>query len=1032
MLQKLLGKLSIKYKLTLLTSLLLFVSILISVLIAIYIASQTLEEEVLTNSKIEINARTENISTFLNLLKKDVQMLSQSNTLHRFIEVKEKLQNDSSKINIQQYQELKESLEKDYYSLSNLRDSYLQLRFLDQSGQEVIRINHDKESFKIIPDEQLQDKSQTNYFLETIKNAKNEFYVSELNLNKERGKIEIPYKPVIRYALPVYNENQEVKGIVIANISANIIFDNIKKHEEDTHSEMYLLDNEGYFLYAPDENLRWGRDLQNNEKLGKYFNTDFVRRVLNPIVEVIKEDDIFFIHATIFPLEEDKTNYWIVLQKIPEATILTKLSRLENTFIFVGIICILFAVIIAYFFSNSFTNPIRQLQSNISQLMKGEIPEDIKVKSQDEIGRMTDSFNHLVEQIEDMSDFADKLGEGNYDVHLKLSSDVVLLDALNTLRTRLKNNQTENEKRKWVTEGLTYFSELLRKQENFDKVFSILIQELAIYLKVHQICFYLFDGNKLVLADFYGLDRKDLKQEIELRDGLVGQVAFQKELLHIENEVEHSVSLNSASQQITLQNLIIAPLKVQNQLEGVLEIADFRSFQQYELDFLEKLCEAIAITVASIRNKENTHKMLLKSQEDTQKLEAQEEELRQNMEELSATQEHLQGQNEELQTKEKELNELLEISKNNEIKINEKNEILTEQEGMLRKQMEKLQSAQEVLKKQKKELEEKEAEERVRNKKLQANESILKKAFEKIKSQEVKIRQSYEELQAQEEELRQNMEELQTTQETLKKRNEVIDRKNRYITSSITYAKNIQQAILPSSQELSVAFKDYFLIYEPKDHISGDFYWVYQVKNKTFFALADCTGHGVPGGLMALIGANLLNQIVIEEKNHLPGKVLEQLHVGVRKLLRQEQENSGSEGMVITFCSIEPTKNGKVKFSFAAAKQNIFYINGTEEIHTLKGERKSIGGWQPEDYRTFKTETLILEQGTKIFLTSDGIFDTPNLHRRKFGQKRFVDSLGDNKKKSLEEQKNALEDAYHQHKRGTEQRDDISVLGVVV
>jgi len=962
MLSSLIKNLSIKSKLTLFTSLLLLITVLISVIIATYIASETLKKQVLANAETEIESRAKNISNFLNTLKKDVQVLSQSMALRDLIILQEKIKEDSLETDIQLFKKLKQEIAQDYYNLSSVRKTYLQLRYINKFGKEVIRVDNNKLNIKIILDEELQDKGKKNYFIETLKKSRNEFYMSDLNLNRERGSIEVPFNPVIRYALPVYDKNQEVQGIVIANVYASIIFDNIKAIGAESEAEMFLLDNQGYFLYNPDEKKRWGKDLQNDEKLGKYYDANFVTKVLSPNSQVLEKDANFFIHTAIFPLESEKDVYWVILQKISQKTILGKLLSLRYSLISVGLFIILISLIAAYFFANNFTIPIRQLQGNISLLMQGKIPEEIQARNNDEVGKMTSSFNRLVGNIEEMVAFAENLGEGNYDTQLELHSEVVLLDALNALREKLQSNKIENEKRKWTSEGLAYFSELLRKQENLKDVFNNIIQEVANYLNVEQVCFYLIEEDRLILSGFYGLDKKALQEEIFIGDGLMGQVAAHKEMVYLENMEEHMVPLSSATHQIKLKTLIVTPLKVQNHLEAVLEMASIRSFKDYELDFLKKLCDAIAVTVASIRSRENTHQLLIKTREDASQLETQEEELRQNMEELSAIHENLEEQNDELKVKEKELEDLLRRARENEDKINEKNEMLIAQETILRK----------------------------------------------------------------------NMEELQSTQEQLEVQNKKISRQHKLIQSSISYSTHIQEAILPSAEELTQAFKDYFLIYEPKDHISGDFYWLHQTEDKTFFALADCTGHGVPGGLMALIGANLLNQIVVDAENYTPNIILEKLHISVRKTLRQEEDNQGAEGMVITFCCFENLENGNTKLSFATTKQNLFYCDNKKSIHVIKGERKSIGGWQPEEYRSFKTESLILEKGTRIFLATDGIFDAPNRERKKFGTKGFINTLKSNKGKSFIEQKKALQKALHQHRKDAEQRDDVSVFGILV
>ncbi|TAF67310.1 MAG: PAS domain-containing protein [Cytophagales bacterium] len=351
----------------------------------------------------------------------------------------------------------------------------------------------------------------------------------------------------------------------------------------------------------------------------------------------------------------------------------------------------------------------------------------------------------------------------------------------------------------------------------------------------------------------------------------------------------------------------------------------------------------------------------------------------------------------------------------------EQAEILRTQEEEMRQNVEELLATQEALEQNKREME-------MKNKKLEANESILKKSFEKMKQQELALKQNYEELQSQEEELRQNMEELQTTQEALRQQSLKIEVKNRLITASIKYAQNIQQAILPENIRILTYLKDIFVIFKPKDIVSGDFYWFAQSGKYSIIAVVDCTGHGVPGAFMSMIGNSLFNEIVNISRITSPAKILEMLHIGIRTRLKQEN-NSNNDGMDVVLCSIEKLDNGERNVIFAGAKRPLYCIQNNEMI-ILKGDRKSIGGWQQEEYRTFENQTIVLKENDLLYLSSDGMIDNPNIKRKKFGEQRLLDILLANHNKSLEEQKLLLEKAYEEHQGKVEQRDDITVLGI--
>jgi len=255
----------------------------------------------------------------------------------------------------------------------------------------------------------------------------------------------------------------------------------------------------------------------------------------------------------------------------------------------------------------------------------------------------------------------------------------------------------------------------------------------------------------------------------------------------------------------------------------------------------------------------------------------------------------------------------------------------------------------------------------------------------------------------------------------------IIEEKNENIMSSIRYAKRIQQAILPMEKRMSDVLKDYFIIFKPRDIVSGDFYWFSKFDDKIFIAAVDCTGHGVPGAFMSMIGNSLLNKIVNENKIFNPAKILEQLHNGVRLSLKQEMgETDTSDGMDVCLCMIEKSRN---KITFAGAKRPLYYIKNTELIE-FKGDKKPIGGRQREGKRIFKNKEFTILKGSMLYLTTDGFADQSNPNGDKFGSKRLKKLLLNIHKYSLDKQEKALIKDLDSFQNGEPQRDDILVMGV--
>jgi len=273
--------------------------------------------------------------------------------------------------------------------------------------------------------------------------------------------------------------------------------------------------------------------------------------------------------------------------------------------------------------------------------------------------------------------------------------------------------------------------------------------------------------------------------------------------------------------------------------------------------------------------------------------------------------------------------------------------------------------------------------------------------------------------------------EMQLAEKTIEiqKQNKIIEEKNRQITSSIEYAKNIQQSLLPQNEKIEESFKDSFVIFLPKDIVSGDFYWFNKIGKFNFIAALDCTGHGVPGAFMSLIGNSLLNHIVNESAIYSPDKILEKLHKGVRKVLNQENKGSNSrDGMDVAFCIIEKAKK---KINYSGARRPLFIIKkNTKELIEIKGDRKSIGGRQREEKRVFTKHEIDYESGDTIYLFSDGFIDQQNENEKKIGIKRLREIIKENSIKPLKEQKALLIKEFEAHRNGWEQQDDITILGI--
>ncbi len=286
-------------------------------------------------------------------------------------------------------------------------------------------------------------------------------------------------------------------------------------------------------------------------------------------------------------------------------------------------------------------------------------------------------------------------------------------------------------------------------------------------------------------------------------------------------------------------------------------------------------------------------------------------------------------------------------------------------------------------------------------------------------------------------ELLQSNEEIATQRDLLENKTLEVEAANRSITASIAYAQRIQNAILPSLRLIQRHLPDSFVLLQPRDMVSGDFYWFTHLGDETapgksVLVAADCTGHGVPGALMSMIGNDLLNDIVEVKRVTAPDEILRQLHHGIAKALKQG-ENDNRDGMDLTLCTIDWEQH---LLHFAGAKNSLIVIeNGT--LIEIPGDKTPVGTSVLSDAKhTYTTQTIQLDATTRCFyMFSDGFSDQFGGPRnRNFMSKRFRQRLLEIHQEPMSKQKELLETTLnqwrcYQNEIPEPQTDDILVVG---
>ena len=267
------------------------------------------------------------------------------------------------------------------------------------------------------------------------------------------------------------------------------------------------------------------------------------------------------------------------------------------------------------------------------------------------------------------------------------------------------------------------------------------------------------------------------------------------------------------------------------------------------------------------------------------------------------------------------------------------------------------------------------------------------------------------------------------TTKILKKQNLIIEEKNKNITDSINYAKRLQNAILPSVEMIDKTLPEYFILYLPKDIVSGDFYWVSHHENKIIVAAVDCTGHGVPGALLSIVGHNAINQTVNELEITKPSEILVSMNLIIKKILNQDNGTEIKDGMDMALCTYDKM-TGTLEY---AGANNPLYVISEKKLNVIKPSKLTVGSIQEQITNSPINHSIQLKKGDCFYIFSDGYADqfggTKNKKFKTSNLQKLLLSLNDY---PMELQKKMICEEFNKWKGNNEQVDDVLLIGIRV
>jgi serine phosphatase RsbU (regulator of sigma subunit)/Tfp pilus assembly protein PilF len=264
----------------------------------------------------------------------------------------------------------------------------------------------------------------------------------------------------------------------------------------------------------------------------------------------------------------------------------------------------------------------------------------------------------------------------------------------------------------------------------------------------------------------------------------------------------------------------------------------------------------------------------------------------------------------------------------------------------------------------------------------------------------------------------------------IEQQKQIVELKNKDITDSIHYAQRIQRAILPSTDYQNKIMNDSFILFKPKDIVSGDFYWMEQWGTKTIIAIVDCTGHGVPGAFMTFVAYSLLNEAVLEHGIDNPAAILNEMRKNLNKMLRQKNDTEAiKDGMDISICVFDFSK---MTVEYAGAYNPLWMIRNSE-LREIKADKQPIGIFVDLQPVSFTNHLIEIQKGDVFYLFTDGYADQFGGYAgKKFKYKTLKESLLSIHKSSMKEQKESLDSTFEKWRGKLEQVDDICVFGIKI
>ncbi|MFD1001248.1 GAF domain-containing protein [Ohtaekwangia kribbensis] len=477
-------------------------------------------------------------------------------------------------------------------------------------------------------------------------------YYGIINLNRAQDNFSYKARQ-LNYLLVAQNMRDNIRGLIYRGFSVDRSNENeVKDVKQEFKTQINAFISNIEQLVKVNETDSLVRNIYARSKEYAVFSTGLFAKEMDGDAEsfIMIADFQELYSGLVLPMNivnENIQQSYAALEEEGNATAKESLSGIS----IISLLSIIGSIAISILISNRIARRINQARDTLSQVSIGKLPERNDNTGDDEVGEMLKSLNNYLDSVNKTVQFAMEVGKGNLNAEYKALSEYDQLGrSLLDMRDNLKRVAVEDEKRNWVLNGMAGYVDISRKESsNIESFAEHVLSYLVKYLHANQAFFYTIEEREdreenevLVLKAAYAWDKKRFREnEIMKGDGLAGQAWLEGSMLYMKDLPSDYIKITSGLGAAIPRNLVILPLKSNDVIYGLIEIASFEYMEKHVLNFLEKIAENIASTLANVQTADRTRRLLYQSQEQAEMLHAQEEEMRQSMEEMQATQEEM-------------------------------------------------------------------------------------------------------------------------------------------------------------------------------------------------------------------------------------------------------------------------------------------------------------------------------------------------------------------------------------------------------